>query len=200
MTKPIIMFDMDDTMCHFMGRALGIINSLLSKNIKPEELTETMWIHNMLNEEELKIVLPKVFSASFYATLDPAYIVYQAQSSMWKELHDAFNFHVVTARKIALGRRSLQVTSDWLHSNLVDVDGITITHPYESKLRCAPRETKVVVEDSKTVARDALAHGCRVFLVDQPWNRDMEPNEALIRVTPQTLLQRMHSVLVEHRF
>lgn len=198
MGKPVIAFDMDDTLAHFVEPALKKINQIIQGNIKEHELTSGMWIDDLLTPEQYKIVEQEIFNIPFYQELTSTCLTTDLVLHQHKKiLKDAFSWHTITARGIALGVSALEITDNWLRVRGVYMDGITITKPSESKVLAAPRSMRVIVEDSATVASDALSHGVIVVLISKPWNTHLESHENLIRVEKHhevvpTLLQ-LHS-------
>jgi ribosomal protein L15E len=61
----------------------------------------------------------------------------------------------------------------------------------------APRNTRVVVEDSSKVAQDALDHHLTVILIDKPWNQEIKDQPGLTRVSndAQVLATLCHTLL-----
>lgn len=196
--RDVLAWDVDDTLCHFMAPVLQELKRVMGKSLKPDQLVNSQWLNDFLTKEELDHFLPYVFNPSFYAELKPTAILQQRLSREFTMLHAKYDFHVVTARKLALGKIAHRLTSDWLHDQQVQVDGITICHPDQSKVDAAPRNTKVIVDDSAKVAIHGAGRGWKVFLVDRPWNRHLDlkllPNT--IRVTHENALEIMANELL----
>jgi uncharacterized HAD superfamily protein len=188
-----IVWDVDDTLCHFMQPALHELKRVMGKELQPEQLVNSMWLNDFLTKDELDAFLPYVFNPSFYSELKPTAILEQRTTPEFSALHARYDFHVVTARRLALGRHAHRLTSDWLHDQGVQVDGITISHPDQCKTVVMPSNTIAVVDDSSSVALAAATCGVQVFLIDRPWNRHLDEKEhrTLHRVTHETVLAKM---------
>lgn len=193
-----IAWDIDDTLCHFMGPVLIELQKVMNKKLKPEQLVNSMWLSDFLTADELDKFLPHVFNPTFYAALQPTAILQQRLSREFTFLHDKFDFHAVTARRYALGRLALRITSDWLHSQEVQFDGITICHPDQPKSDVTPQNTVAVVDDSASVCVAAAKRGLKVFLVDRPWNRHVKVTEysTMLRVTHENAIRVMAEELL----
>jgi uncharacterized HAD superfamily protein len=197
-TRGTIVWDVDDTLCHFMSPVLLELRRIMNKQLYPEQLTNSQWLNDFLTKEELDAFLPYVFNPSFYAELQPTAILAQRLTPEFSALHDKFDFHVVTARRFALGRLAHRITSDWLHDQQVQVDGLTICHPDQPKAQVMPTNTIAVVDDSSAVCVEAAECGAKVFLVDRPWNRHVNEDKypTMYRVTHENCLAHMARVLL----
>jgi uncharacterized HAD superfamily protein len=193
-----IAWDLDDTCCHFMAPALKALQAFNGRKVTPEECVNSMWLNDFLTKDELDRFLPTIFNPAFYMKLEPTAIFEQRHTREFAFLHQQFDFHAVTARRFALGRLALRITSDWLHLQEVQMDGITICHPDQPKTQVLPANTLAVVDDSASVCKDAAARGLKVFLVDRPWNRhlDVSTMKNVHRVTHATALKRMADELL----
>jgi 5'(3')-deoxyribonucleotidase len=197
LTKPTIVWDLDDTLCDFMGATLEVVNTRLGKDMQLSDLSKGQWLQHHLEPHEISLVLPHIFCKSFYESLQPLPAFKgNAGSIYWRYLRDKYNFHVVTARQAALGDEALPVTAAWMQTQHLTVDGITITHPSASKVPHYPANTLFVVEDSPDKALEALKEHCVVFLVDHPWNRSLGQPANLIRCAPENLLSTMFNLLI----
>lgn len=203
MNKPpvnheVLVWDLDDTLCHFMAPVLKELERVMGKKLKPDQLVNSQWLDDFLTKEELDHFLPYVFNPSFYSELQPTPILQRRLSREFVALHQKYDFHAVTARRFALGRNALRITADWLHDQQVQMDGITICHPDQSKTDVAPPNTRVIVDDSASVAKHGAAKGWKVFLVDRPWNRhlDVKTLPGAIRVTHENALDVMANELL----
>lgn len=197
-----IVWDMDDTLCHFMEPVLRELYRVLGVYIDPATITTSMWLNDMLTKEQFDAFIPYVFNPSFYAELTPTAILANRWSPEFNALHEAFDFHVVTARRLALERRALPLTGDWLHKYApAAMDGVTITHPDQPKSQVMPGNTIAVVDDSVKVVLDVAEKGVRAFLIDRPWNHhlDVEQHPRIYRVTHENVLAHMARVLLRER-
>jgi hypothetical protein len=196
-SKPTIVFDCDDTLCDFMGPALALIYSLTGKQFELASLSSGMWINDMLTPIEFAAVEKELFNPTFYLRLMTTQLGMDlAHHADAAELRKKFNFHLITARARVL-QKALMVTNAWLSNQGLNMDGITITYPKESKVLVAPRNTRVVVEDSSKVAQDALDHHLTVILIDKPWNQEIKDQPGLTRVSndAQVLATLCHTLL-----
>lgn len=197
-SRGCIVWDMDDTLAHFMEPTLTELRYILKKDLNVEDLKNSMWLNDFLTKDELDKFLPYVFNSSFYGSLAPTAILAQKHSHEFKSLHTKFDFHVVTARRYALGRRALSITADWLAVHAHEVmDGISICHPDQPKIEVLPQNTVAVVDDSARVCMDVAKLGCKAFLIDRPWNQHVQEDQFphLYRVTHETALAHMARVL-----
>jgi hypothetical protein len=199
MQRDVIVWDVDDTLCHFMAPALKALEKWNGRKITPDQCVNSMWLNDFLTKDELDQFLPTIFNPQFYTELKGTAIL----DNRWKDanfalLQQKYDFHAVTARRFALGQEALRVTSDWLHSQNVRMDGITICHPDQSKADAAPMNTKVIVDDSASVAIHGAYKGWTVFLVDRPWNKhlDVKTLPRVFRVTHENALTRMAEELL----
>lgn len=198
-TRKSIVFDMDDTMAHFVAPVLAELRRTTDKNLYPENMTDGAWLQKFLTPEELATFLPRVFNAQFYNALKPSAIVDQWETSLHRiNLQQKFDFQVVTARGVALRGDALRVTSNWLHMFDVEMHGITICHPDQPKTRVFPANAAAVLDDSCKVILDAAQHGLECFMIDQPWNRHMvsTPSAPFHRVTQENALGVMAHILL----
>jgi uncharacterized HAD superfamily protein len=193
-----IAWDVDDTLCHFMAPVLSQLYQVMGKEANPEQLVTSHWLEVFLTPSEIENFLPHVFNPQFYMKLEPTAILDQRFSPEFRALHDKFDFHVVTARRKALGRAAHRVTSDWLHQQEMQVDGVTICHPDQPKAQVMPMNTIAVVDDSSKVVLDAAERGVHAFLIDKPWNRkvDTVAHKLIHRVTHETCLKVMAQVFL----
>jgi hypothetical protein len=199
MRRKTILWDMDDTRAHFVAPVLTELRRVMpDKTLQPEHMTDGAWLHDFLTGEELDAFLPYVFNPSFYSELEPTAIVKQRTSLEFINLQQAFDFHMVTARAAALRGQAHKVTSDWLHDQGIEVQGITICHPDQPKSQVFPSNAVAIVDDSGKVILDAASRGLECFLIDQPWNRHMvsKPGAAFHRVTQEEALAHVARILL----
>ena len=193
-----VAWDLDDTLCHFMAPALSELKRVMGKDVKLEECVNNLWLNDFLTKDELNEFLPYVFNPSFYSELKPTAILDQRLTPEFSALHEKYDFHVVTARRSALGRLAHRITSEWLHSQQVQVDSITISHPNQPKAQVMSMNTIAVVDDSAKVCEDAADRGLKVFLIDRPWNQHVRDKNfpTMYRVTHETALAHMARILL----
>lgn len=198
MQRKTLLLDADDTLAHFVAPVLGELRRIMGKDLYPQHMTDGAWLHNFLTPEELDAFLPYVFNKSFYSELKPTAVIQQRLTPEFVALQEALDFHVVTARGAALGRDAHRVTSDWLHAQEVQVQGITIVHPDQPKSQVFPKNAVAILDDSGKVILDAAAHGLECFLIDKPWNAHMvsTPATPFHRVKQQDAVATMARVLL----
>lgn len=193
-----IIFDADDTLAHFVAPVLAEVRRILKKDLHPHHMTDGAWLHRFLTPEELDAFLPHVFNTRFYNLLKPTAIVDQWDDHDRINLQQAFDFQVVTARGVALGRDALWTTSNWLNLHSLEMQGVTICHPDQPKSRVFPANAAAILDDSGKVILDAASHGLECFMVTQPWNAHMvsTPHAPFHRVTQENALQEMARILL----
>lgn len=195
--KPSIVFDMDDTICDWLGDALAVIEQQTGRKLTPESFRGGLWLEDVLTPDECACVLPAIFNQQFYLSLRPTPLgLAMASSPEAKALRKEFNFHVATARADALPKIALRVTEMWLHSHNVHVRGLTVTAPRASKVMASPASTIYFVDDSKSVAQDALHYGKKVMLINSVWNEGAPTHPDIIRVDPDEVIPYLADTLL----
>lgn len=195
--KPTIVFDMDDTVCDWLGDVLVVIEQKTGRKLEPSVFHGGLWLEDVLSKAECEVVFPAIFNQQFYLELRPTALAHAMASSVEaKYLRQVYNFHVTTARVKVLSRIALRVTEMWLHSHNVNVHGISVTAPEDSKVQASPASSFMFIDDSKKVALDALDNDMKVVLIDSVWNQTMEEESNMVRLKPEEVMQYLADTLL----
>lgn len=195
--KPTLVFDMDDTLCDWLGDVLVVIEQQTGRKLTEDIFSGGLWLEDVLTSDECARVFPAIFNQQFYLSLRPTELgLAMAASLDAKALRKEFNFHVTTARVDVLPKIALRITEMWLHSHDVRVRGLTVCAPKASKVMVSPASSSHFIDDSKTVAEDAIRYGKKAILIDSIWNRGMPEHPSVVRLKPNEVIPYLAETLL----
>lgn len=174
MSRKIVIFDMDDTLCSFVPHVLELASETLGRPIELERM-EVNWMWSVMSESEWELIRPKIYTPAFYSRLplrEPQPLI---QSTFETLIGRGYGIQILTARTAPLGDAAELVTKAWLakHSLAPYIDHVVICHHTQDKTELFTSDTVAIVEDSPHIVAAAEAKGVPVLLIDQPWNRSV---------------------------
>lgn len=198
--KHHVAFDMDDTLCSFMGPVLDTAKRIFKRHFQlPVYGRYPMWFRDSLEGAEHDEMISAVYNPDFYLGLpsvfSPAHSRHTVESiskAAW-ELYESVS--IVTARQQSLGDDAVHVTREWLRlQKFHRLDEVVINvmrvGDHKSDYLKMP---SVIVEDSIQVAEQVLKTDHRVILLTQPWNSGFQ-RQKNCRITSTN---KMHDALVQ---
>jgi 5' nucleotidase, deoxy (Pyrimidine), cytosolic type C protein (NT5C) len=176
--KPVVIFDMDDTLCLFINKVVTLIEQEFGMTISPTDIHEK-WTKVFVNETHSRDFLTHVYNDNFYLSLEPRFppSALKRLLTIWEPY---FDFEVITHRGDPLGERAASVTREWLRSQgIVDYfANVKALCHREKKSSLAHPKAVLIFDDSKQVMRDFKANRPDVIrcVISNPWNWKYEVN------------------------
>lgn len=193
-----ISFDMDDTLCSFVGQVAELSRTLLGKQVKlPGYGKYGSWFVDAFDDNERKELLSHVYTPEFYLGLPSAFSrhgttnIHNLSQAAWTNFRSV---SVVTARKGPLGvDLGTEVTREWLkRAGFHRYDEVTIHvhgHDVPKSTFLVPRS--VMVDDSVNVATDVMSTKHKMILVQNVWNMDFPRSKNLMAVSSERMLEAL---------
>jgi len=178
-------FDIDDVLCDLVGDFLAFYNKKFNTNFKYENFNSYAW-YDVLehNKDDFKAILDEYLNNGAYKILKP----YNDMIELLKELSTNNNdIYLITARPDIYHNDNKIWLDKFLSGYYKKLIYSSNNHSYKnnnlSKAEiCQNLNIKVMVEDVLNYAIDCANLGVKTFLVDRPWNQDIQKHKNLIRV------------------
>lgn len=171
MLKPVIVFDMDDTLCVLTDAAVELIKSKFSYTVSSSVL-HTEW-YDAVHPNYLQEFKSAVYNRDFYMGLRPKFDP-QALYNLLFFWQDIFDFEIVTHRSKPLGANAESITRDWLAKYHLSsfFKAVKPLHFDTNKSLACTHNTVMILDDSIRVHNDFINNRktVRFCYVDNPWN------------------------------
>ena len=104
----------------------------------------------------------------------------RADVALWSLRSGGYHVTIASDREAAL----LQLSTDWLDEHEVGYDDIRVGDGEKLALAqtASPQEPMVFFDDNPARAEDLPRPGVTVYLLDRPWNQDVQESPGVVRV------------------
>lgn len=176
LSKPRIVCDIDGTLAERDLPALVAINSKFDTKFRYNDMTQ----RNMDWVDDKKI--RKWYEKHKH---DPIFLVdlppyEEAIWGLWSLRSGGYNVTIASDREPEL----LKISEDWLRENGIQYDDIKIGEGEKEKLAASasPDNPMAFIDDNPKRAEDLPRPGVTVYLLDRPWNQEVQDTDNVIRV------------------
>lgn len=180
-------FDIDDTVCDFVGACYTKLNAHYGKDLKVGD-HPNYWVneHFELNGEEFHEIAQRL-------RLHHELVPLQGFVDATMKLSQHFKIQFTTHRGGMRNPRT--VTTDWLNDHRFPMDSLIILKHGQPKHEHFRHRTRLFVEDNPVSAMAAAESGkCDVvWLIDKPWNQHIT-HPRIVRTQHDQLV----TMLLEH--
>lgn len=192
--KPIIVFDMDDTLCVLTDAAVKVVKEKLGTHISSTRLHHE-W-YGALHEHQVQTFTDHVYTEDFYLALRPKFDA-QAMYTLFYTWNKLFEFQIVTHRSKPLGDKAESVTRNWLKKYSINSFFSTVTPLTFDTLKSSScrDNTVMMLDDSLRVHQDFSTNkpDIKFCMVSNPWNE--EQTKVFDRVTSVYCFNRIFKKL-----
>lgn len=181
--SPIVACDIDGVLCDVVGPLVDYLSSCFGVELHPDEIGDWDNVLNLIRNRAEMTVTTEAWVAArreFWTNDEiigelplmlPMLTALRAVRGMAKAVH------VVTERDPAMR----EITRLWLDSYGIPYDQLVFRA--DKSAYCRENFVRYIIEDDADQARSCHGVGVGVFLLDAPYNRNMEPKGGIWRIS-----------------
>lgn len=176
--------DIDGVVANFTKKYMEFYKNKINNNIKYEDLTHyNVWKFFDLSEEEYYSMVHTFYESEEFEDMDLIKGVIEAISELSKNNEIIF----ITSRPEKIRIK----TEKFLSKSFKNIDfTVFFAHDWGSKEEykkskgdyCVENNIPFFIEDHYDYALECAKKGIKVFLLEQPWNKESEEHENIIKV------------------
>lgn len=179
----MIAVDIDAVLADFLSKFLEYRNYIYHTNYVRDDFYTYIWAEVFgESKEQMYAILSDFFESGYVDQIKPMPGAVAGIGALEKQGHEVY---VVTSRP----RMIKDLTLRWLRKNFGNVfKAVFFSNqpaygsfgPTKGEI-CRQIRAKVFIDDQLSYCRECLEEGRRVFLFDNPWNKDLDVPSGVIR-------------------
>jgi hypothetical protein len=159
--------DFDDVVADSFTAIIEMHNKIHGTFFKKDDFRDYLWEDTWGGTREDRIEeVDKFLTVDQSRMISPIAGSLKAIEKLKMKGHELY---IVTGR----GDKHIEQTELWIKNHFPSVfDGVHYTNSQKKSETCKNNGVEVLIDDNPEVAIECAKEGIRVFIFDQPWNRD----------------------------